>query len=41
MGIVNVMRNIYCKEGFNSLFKGVSASIIGVVHPLVFFPLYE
>jgi hypothetical protein len=41
MGIVNVMKNIYCKEGFGALFKGVSASIVGVVHPLVFFPLYE
>ena len=35
------MGNIASKEGYSALFKGVSASMIGVIHPLVFFPIYE
>ena len=35
------MRDIANKEGFLALYKGYTASIIGILHPLVFFPLYE
>lgn len=35
------MGNIVNKEGYAALFKGVTASMIGVIHPLVFFPIYE
>ena len=35
------MREIVNKEGFLSLYKGVPASCIGLLHPLFFFPIYE
>ena len=35
------MRYIIKTEGLSALFKGVQASLLGIVHPLVFFPMYE
>jgi len=35
------MKDIADKEGFLSLYKGVPASCVGLLHPLVFFPIYE
>lgn len=29
------------QEGFLTLYNGLSASMIGVLHPLIYFPLYE
>ena len=28
-------------EGFRALYKGFSATMIGIIHPIIFFPLYE
>ena len=28
-------------EGFRALYKGFSATMIGIIHPICFFPLYE
>ena len=36
-----VMRDIQNKEGFLALFKGLSASMLGISHVLIYFPLYE
>ena len=33
--------HIVKSEGLSALFKGVSASMLGIIHPLVFFPMYE
>ena len=35
------IKYIVNKEGYSALYKGLSASYIGVIHPLIFFPLYE
>lgn len=35
------IRHIANTEGFLALYKGYTASLMGIVHPLVFFPLYE
>lgn len=35
------MKYIVNKEGISALYKGISASYIGIIHPLVFFPIYE
>ena len=43
-GSSSIMRNllkIYNKEGFRALYRGLPASMLGVLHPLVFFPIYE
>lgn len=43
-GASSLFRNMHTiakSEGFLALYKGYTASIIGVLHPLVFFPLYE
>ena len=29
------------REGIVSLYQGLTASMIGVLHPLIYFPLYE
>ena len=35
------IRQIVSKEGPRALFKGISASLMGLMHPIVYFPLYE
>ena len=43
-GILSIYSNvkyIINKEGVGALYKGISASYIGIIHPLVFFPVYE
>lgn len=35
------MRQIAEKEGFFALYKGLIACSIGLLHPIVYFPLYE
>lgn len=39
--LFRIMRDIAQKEGFFALYKGVWASLIGIIHPLVYFPMYE
>ena len=29
------------KEGIRALYQGFAASFIGLLHPIIFFPLYE
>jgi len=29
------------QEGFFALYRGFSASLFGIIHPLLFFPMYE
>lgn len=41
LNIFKTMRIIYQREGFLTLYNGLSASMIGVMHPLIYFPLYE
>lgn len=35
------MKMIIEKEGFFALFKGLTACTFGLLHPIVYFPLYE
>ena len=35
------MQEIVQNEGFKSLWKGLPATFLGILHPLVFFPIYE
>lgn len=35
------MYQIASEEGVISLYQGLAASAIGVLHPLIYFPLYE
>lgn len=40
----NMFRAMYQigqREGIPALYQGLSASMIGVLHPLIYFPLYE
>lgn len=39
--ISRMMGRIVKKEGFLALYKGFSACLIGIVHPIIYFPLYE
>lgn len=41
MSIVNNLYQITRNEGILALTNGISASLIGLLHPLVFFPMYE
>ena len=41
VSIYKTMNDIVKKEGFSSLYKGFSASMIGLSNPLIFFPTYE
>lgn len=41
---LNLFKNIWLiwqREGFFTLYNGLSASMLGVMHPLIYFPLYE
>lgn len=39
--IFKAMRIIAREEGVRALYQGLTASMIGVLHPLIYFPLYE
>ena len=39
--IFKTMRKIQRQEGFKTLYNGLAASMLGVAHPLIYFPLYE
>ena len=39
--IFRAMWMIQQREGVKALYQGLSASMIGVLHPLIYFPLYE
>jgi hypothetical protein len=39
--IVKIMNLMIIEEGFSSLFKGVSASILGVSNAVIYFFIYE
>jgi solute carrier family 25 folate transporter 32 len=41
LSMLRVMKEISKKEGLLALYRGAPASMIGVLHPLVFFPSYE
>lgn len=43
-GVFSIYKNIYTlakTEGFSALYKGFSATMIGIIHPIIFFPVYE
>ena len=43
-GPLSIYRNIYTlakSEGFLALYKGLSATMMGIIHPIIFFPVYE
>ena len=43
-GVFSMIRNINeikRKEGFFALWKGLPPTLIGIIHPLTFFPIYE
>jgi solute carrier family 25 folate transporter 32 len=35
------MHIIYRKEGLLALYQGLTASLIGLMHPIIYFPMYE
>jgi len=35
------IRNIAESEGVLALWKGLPPTLLGIIHPLVFFPMYE
>jgi solute carrier family 25 (mitochondrial folate transporter), member 32 len=39
--IFRAMAIIARGEGVRALYRGLTASLIGVLHPLIYFPLYE
>jgi solute carrier family 25 folate transporter 32 len=39
--VFKALIRIYKNEGFLTLYQGLSASMVGVLHPLIYFPLYE
>ena len=39
--IIEIIRDITKKEGFLALYKGLSACCLGLIHPIIYFPLYE
>ena len=41
LNLFKTMRLIQQREGFLTLYNGLSASMLGVTHPLIYFPLYE
>ena len=41
-GLVSTLKLIYKEEGIrNGLYKGMLISYIGLVHPMLYFPVYE
>jgi hypothetical protein len=43
-GMLSIFKNlakIRREEGFLALYKGLPPTLIGIIHPLVFFPCYE
>lgn len=43
-GVLSIYKNIYTlakTEGVLALYKGLSATMMGIVHPIIFFPVYE
>jgi hypothetical protein len=38
--ITLIMRSMVHEEGINSLFRGVTASILGVSNPVIYFFIY-
>ena len=41
INLFKTMRIIQQREGFLTLYNGLAASMLGVTHPLIYFPLYE
>jgi solute carrier family 25 (mitochondrial folate transporter), member 32 len=41
LSVVKNLNEIYRNEGFRALYKGLSATMVGIVHPIIFFPAYE
>ena len=39
--MLKTMKMVVKEEGFRALYQGLSASMIGVLHPMIYFPLYE
>ena len=39
--IMHAFRKIYKHEGFLSLYKGLSVSMVGLSHVAIYFPIYE
>ena len=43
-GVLSIYKNIYTlakTEGVRALYKGFSATMMGILHPIIFFPAYE
>ena len=43
-GVFSIYKNIYRlakTEGIYALYKGFSATMVGILHPIIFFPVYE
>jgi solute carrier family 25 (mitochondrial folate transporter), member 32 len=43
-GVFSIYKNIYTlakTEGVRALYKGFSATMLGILHPIIFFPTYE
>jgi hypothetical protein len=39
--MIKNIQKVKNEEGFRALYRGLPASMIGIFHPLVFFPIYE
>ncbi|KRX07165.1 Mitochondrial carrier domain [Pseudocohnilembus persalinus] len=39
--VIQTIRSIYHEEGFQALFKGLGASLLGLTHVAIYFPIYE
>lgn len=40
-GIVDGLKKIYKEDGWRGYFRGLGASLMGLSHVAVYFPLYE
>lgn len=43
-GVLSIYKNVYTlakTEGLMALYKGFSATMLGILHPIIFFPVYE
>ena len=41
LNVFKALIRIRQTEGITALYRGLSASLVGVLHPLIYFPLYE
>jgi len=41
LSVAKNLNDIFRNEGFKALYKGLSATMVGIIHPIIFFPAYE